>query len=373
MSSAHGVVHVTADNGYSLYINGQQIGSGESWVDTDEYTFDAPCDQPTVYGIEGYDLGGIASVIMEATHCGEQVRTDTRWKCQHSREAPRTYCTNACRNGQDSATCKNLGNNYLRPGTNWGGEQACKAACDADPTCNIYMLGCGTTCGHPNQPSCLDEGQNFDCVLLTECTEERASSCGSYIQYKDPSQHGTGEESTAWLRADFDDSSWASAQDAGDNGVSPWYALPNLRYPVHSAMAHANSVPWYHAGVSGQGSVARPTGSGRTKTRITTLSSAGMCPTTLTSTARLRRLGTCATTPTSRSTPRSVRLTALSPLPLISSHKPEKSLCGADAFSHYNGVEGGKSEGRIWHSELCNTVRLRPSFSLWVGAHSSCA
>ena len=132
-----------------------------SGVDTDEYTFDAPCDQPTVYAIEGYDLGGIASVIMEATHCGEQVRTDTRWKCQHSREAPRTYCSNACREGQDSATCRNLGNNYLRPGTNWGGEQACKAACDDDPTCNVYMLGCGTTCGHPNQPSCLEEASTL--------------------------------------------------------------------------------------------------------------------------------------------------------------------------------------------------------------------
>ena len=33
-----------------------------------------------------------------------------------------------------------------------------------------------------------------------------------------------------------------------------------------------------------------------------------------------------------------------------------------DAFSHYNGREGGKSEGRIWHSELCNSVRLRTSF-----------
>lgn len=233
MSSNHGVVHVTADNGYSLYINGEQIGSGESWVDTDEYTFDAPCDQPTVYAIEGYDLGGIASVIMEATHCGEQVRTDTRWKCQHSREAPRTYCTNACRQGQDSATCRNLGNNYVRPGTNWGGEQACKAACDDDPTCNMYVMGCGTGCGHPNQPSCLDEGQHFDCVLLTECTEERASSCGSYVQYKDPSQHGTGEESTAWLRADFDDSTWPSAQDAGDNGVSPWGLRSGISGEAH--------------------------------------------------------------------------------------------------------------------------------------------
>ena len=24
-----------------------------------------------------------------------------------------------------------------------------------------------------------------------------------------------------------------------------------------------------------------------------------------------------------------------------------------DAFDHYNAVEGGKSEGRIWHTELC--------------------
>ena len=48
--------------------------------------------QPTVYAISAYDMGGIASVMMEATHCGEQVRTDARWKCQAARNSPNAYC-----------------------------------------------------------------------------------------------------------------------------------------------------------------------------------------------------------------------------------------------------------------------------------------
>ena len=47
MSDNHGVVHVTADNGYNLYVNGVMLGHGDDWHNVDEYTFDAPCDQPT--------------------------------------------------------------------------------------------------------------------------------------------------------------------------------------------------------------------------------------------------------------------------------------------------------------------------------------
>ncbi len=69
--------------------------------------------------IAAYDVGGIASVIMEATHCGEQVRTDNRWKCMASRDAPNTYCSNE----GDPNTATNLGVGYTRPGTSWTGEQ----------------------------------------------------------------------------------------------------------------------------------------------------------------------------------------------------------------------------------------------------------
>ena len=56
---------------------------------------------------------------MEATHCGEQVRTDNRWKCMASRDAPNTYCSNE----GDPNTATNLGVGYTRPGTSWTGEQ----------------------------------------------------------------------------------------------------------------------------------------------------------------------------------------------------------------------------------------------------------
>ena len=46
---------------YHLYINGQEIGSGESWYNTDVYTFDAPCDSPTVYAIDAYAFSLVAA------------------------------------------------------------------------------------------------------------------------------------------------------------------------------------------------------------------------------------------------------------------------------------------------------------------------
>ena len=52
LTDHEGTVAVVADNGYHLYINGQEIGSGENWHNTDVYTFDAACDAPTVYAID---------------------------------------------------------------------------------------------------------------------------------------------------------------------------------------------------------------------------------------------------------------------------------------------------------------------------------
>ena len=69
------------DNGYHLYINEKEVGSSENWFDTDVYTFDESCDQPTVYAIDAYDTGGTAASIMEAEHCGELIVSGNKWKC----------------------------------------------------------------------------------------------------------------------------------------------------------------------------------------------------------------------------------------------------------------------------------------------------
>ena len=48
----NGQVHIAVDNGYTLTINGVEIGSSEDWTVTDSYAFVAPCDQvrPGFYG-----------------------------------------------------------------------------------------------------------------------------------------------------------------------------------------------------------------------------------------------------------------------------------------------------------------------------------
>jgi hypothetical protein len=59
----HGIAYLSVDNGYDFYVNGDKIGSGSNWKQTDRHTFAAGCDDTTVYAIDAYDEGGIASVL----------------------------------------------------------------------------------------------------------------------------------------------------------------------------------------------------------------------------------------------------------------------------------------------------------------------
>eukprot|EP01050_Picozoa_sp_SAG11_P051316 SAG11_NODE_29104_length_314_cov_0.962791_2_plen_76_part_01 len=69
---------------------------------------------------------------------------------------------------------------YAFPGTSWSGEQACRAACDADDECVAYEMNCGANCGRINQVQCTSEagrvtgevGNQRRCILLKECTQE---------------------------------------------------------------------------------------------------------------------------------------------------------------------------------------------------------
>ena len=63
--SSHGVIRITADNGYILYINGNRVGAGgaalpaddpmyerDGWLRTDTWAFRDSCQTPTAYAIE---------------------------------------------------------------------------------------------------------------------------------------------------------------------------------------------------------------------------------------------------------------------------------------------------------------------------------
>ena len=93
-ASRRGRVHITSDNGYVLFVNGEKIGTGgaalprtdpahteDGWVKTDFYQFEASCEIPTAFAIEGVDDGGVAAVLAEIEHCGETTATSDSWKC----------------------------------------------------------------------------------------------------------------------------------------------------------------------------------------------------------------------------------------------------------------------------------------------------
>ena len=79
--SVHGTAYFSVDNGYDFFVNGQHIGAGNDWTTTDRYTFEASCSDTTVYGIDAYDEGGVASIIGSIHHCGEDILTGPHWKC----------------------------------------------------------------------------------------------------------------------------------------------------------------------------------------------------------------------------------------------------------------------------------------------------
>ena len=79
---ATGQVHICGDDGYHFYVNEEEIGSHEDWRTVQGHTFTASCDTPTIYAIDAYDTGGVASVIAQINHCGEMVLTSSAWKCE---------------------------------------------------------------------------------------------------------------------------------------------------------------------------------------------------------------------------------------------------------------------------------------------------
>ena len=79
--NVHGIAYFAVDNGYEFWVNDQLVGSGNDWATTDRHTFEASCDENTVYGIDAYDEGGIASILGTIYHCDEMILTSSAWKC----------------------------------------------------------------------------------------------------------------------------------------------------------------------------------------------------------------------------------------------------------------------------------------------------
>ena len=103
-----GVATFSVDNGYDFYVNDQLIGSGNEWQQTQRFEFDAPCDTNTVYGIDAYDEGGIASIIGTIYHCDEMILTSSAWKCAPRCEQPCTIDASGvetCGTGIETVGC----------------------------------------------------------------------------------------------------------------------------------------------------------------------------------------------------------------------------------------------------------------------------
>jgi len=112
----HGIAYFAVDNGYDFYVDGVHIGAGNDWTQTDRFVFQSSCDTPTVYGIDAYDQGGIASILGTIYHCDEMILTSSAWKC-----APR--CDAACTQGADGgdvdSACEGVDQVGCTDSTHW--------------------------------------------------------------------------------------------------------------------------------------------------------------------------------------------------------------------------------------------------------------
>ena len=173
-----GVAHITADNGYVLYINGQRIGGGgravpstdrhyhrEGWQNTDTYSFQASCNVYTEYAIEGVDKEGVAAVLGQFEHCGQVISTSSDWKCapvttaalaDHSTMANRRFY------GINKAMSWSDANNYCRAHYTQGNlasihsiedqRRASKACADIIKVDKLQILSCTSSTSGRGEP-----------------------------------------------------------------------------------------------------------------------------------------------------------------------------------------------------------------------------
>ena len=180
IASRLGRAHITADNGYVVYVNGERIGAGgaalpntdpahsdHGWVKTDFYTFEASCEVPTAFALEGVDESGVASMLAEFEHCGTTTHTGDQWKCgaataaTQSQTRPTTTTENllGC---ADGTTCLAAGSG------GFGGQLAGQQSVSPDgwSCCNDH--GGRAQCP-PNMP--------IMCADATGCGDGQANCC----------------------------------------------------------------------------------------------------------------------------------------------------------------------------------------------------
>ena len=79
-----GQFHVRVDDTSTLYVNGNVVGETQpaQWTEVGTFEFNAPCNQPTVYAVDGSDAAGVSAFIGDINHCGQAIQTlPNKWKC----------------------------------------------------------------------------------------------------------------------------------------------------------------------------------------------------------------------------------------------------------------------------------------------------
>ena len=270
-SSSAATVKVRVDDASEVYFNGNEIGSTDQWTEVQTFHVDASCtaNTPAVLAIHGVDTGGPAAIIASWVHCGRTTKTDLGCRCTEADVSGEdwtspTYDDSAWpfasdggingadpwgftegveesarwiwaqdQFGADEAYCRCVEGHQAATGSLLDGHGQFHIR--VDDTSTLYVNGQQVGETVPDQwQEVVTFEFNQPCTSSTVYAIDGSDAygvsafigdinhCGEEIQTIPTRWRCSTECPDGWELLNFDDSSWEYAVDAGINGVDPW-------------------------------------------------------------------------------------------------------------------------------------------------------
>ena len=265
-----GMLSIRIDDGGEIYFNGDLIGSVDNqWDLTQQLPITAGCTGNNVLAIRGYDSFGAAAILASWEHCGSTTKTDMGCKCT-GEDVSADDWTSATYDDSAWPVAADGGINGADPwgvtegidlGARWiwapdlqGTDQAfCRCTeghlsngdaqgrgqfhIRVDDTSTLYVNGQNVGETTPSQWTQTNTFEftapcNSPTTYAVDGSDAAGVSafiadinhCGAEIQTLPNKWKCSTDCPTGWEQVGFDDSQWATAVDAGINGVEPWGA-----------------------------------------------------------------------------------------------------------------------------------------------------
>ena len=276
-SATLGLLHIRTDDSAEIHFNGRRLGSStvHESKKTKTFRFNAKCDTgtddkvlPPVLAVHGKDSGGAAAILASWKHCGRETVSDMGCRCTSKKpvgawtsntydDSKWSYASDGGQNGADP-----WGGNpkiaakarWIWAGDNFAINEAyCRCSeghlqpkgmttdgfgnfhIRVDDTSRLYVNG-----KQIGQTTIREWATTLTFDFRAQCDKPTVyaidgrdkagvaavigdvNHCGEAIQTLPNRWKCSTTCPAGWQSESFDDSKWASAVDAGINGVAPW-------------------------------------------------------------------------------------------------------------------------------------------------------